>query len=140
MKELRESWAGRFPHFTPEEVISPMGMRAFESGIIVVNFEALEYLHQFRQFVNKPLLVNHGEYQRRGTRTYKENLAVGGEDFSYHLLGAAFDITCPAITVSELAELAQAFGWTGIGIYSAKNFVHCDKRPKFNGEPTIWEG
>lgn len=132
-------WNIRFPNFKPSEVLSDDGMYAFLNNIITINFEALDALQEFRNKINKTILVNHGSHKRRGYRSYVENAAVDGKEFSYHMQGIAFDITSPDISIDELAELVKDFGWLGIGIYKKRNFIHCDLRPRLYGDRVIWE-
>lgn len=69
-----------------------------------------------------------------GFRCYEHNLSVGGNPQSYHLYGMAADIICAGCTLDRLAELASGIGFSGIGIYRAKHFIHLDI-----GEERRWE-
>ena len=135
-----KTWVTRFPDFKPSEVLSDDGLYAFARNIIVVNFEALDALQEFRNKLGKAILVNHGEHRRRGYRSFIENAAVNGETYSYHMQGIAFDITAPEIPIPELAQAAKDFGWKGIGIYKKRNFVHVDLRSRLLGDTVTWEG
>lgn len=137
---ISKTWVLRFPDFKPSEVLSDDGLYAFAKNIIVVNFEALDALQEFRTKLGKTILVNHGPHRRRGYRSFIENAAVNGETYSYHMQGVAFDLTAPGMTVSELAQAAREFGWKGIGVYKKRNFVHVDLRSRLLGDTVIWEG
>lgn len=136
---IRLEWAKRFPNFAPEEVLSPDGLSALERGIIVINLTAMEFLEQFRNYVGYPLVINTKEHAHRGYRSFAENLHVGGERFSFHMQGVAFDITCPELNLFELRERAIKFGWHAIGYYPKRGFIHCDLRPMLDENQTLWE-
>lgn len=135
---LAENFKKAWPDFQPREVLSPAGLRAFEMGVLVLQPEALNQLQCFRRMLGKPVLVNFGQHQHRGYRSHEENESVGGEEFSMHKLGLAFDITVEGLSSTELFGVAKAFGWRGVGHYPKRNFVHVDMRPAFGREQTTW--
>lgn len=137
-------WAHHFPNFTKEEIFSP-GL--LSKGLFhTVDIESLAKLQRFRDYIfnvtGAGLLVNHGESVLRGVRTISEQVQVGreyggAEVLSMHCQGKAFDITMSQKHDSkELAKMAIAFGFTGVGIYPT--FVHVDTRFSFDGKPTVW--
>ena len=132
-------WQQRFPDFAPHEVLSPQGIMAWDKGIVVVSLDAMEFLQKFRDFVGHKIIVNHEKHVHRGYRSFAENVQVGGESFSYHMQGVAFDLTCPDISLLDFMGRAVRFGWHGVGLYPKRNFIHCDLRPLLKTEPTIWE-
>ena len=132
------NWNEISPHFAPEEIFSEESLSAFRRNIILVNFSALHFLNDFRRYIGYPLLVNFDNHTNRGVRTYIENAKVGGGEFSYHMQGIAFDITCLTLSVEELKEAAIKFGWSGIGFYPERNFIHCDLRPLLTKGPIQW--
>lgn len=125
------------PYFSPVELYSPETIHLPSSLDPYAAFQLIN----FRRFVGAPLLCNHGEHHRRGVRSPAEQIALEKEiasaaQLSQHVAGRAFDLTCPTKTVAELAELADKFGWTGIGVY--ETFVHCDCRGLWGGDIARW--
>jgi hypothetical protein len=132
-------WETRWPHFKPEEVLSPNGLTALNSRKdLLVRPHALDFLESFRNELLKPIWVNHGGHHRRGYRSCFENQIVGGANNSLHVQGVAFDVTIPGMTPSEVFEKAKAFGWKGLGLYST--FVHMDLRARLDDGIVTWEG
>lgn len=129
----------RWPHFAPQEVLSPAGLLQLERDSLMVQTHALDFLERYRVSLGVPLIINFSSVRFRGYRSMAENNAAGGSLLSRHLQGIAFDMHSPELTTHELAEAAKAFGWTGIGIYST--FIHHDCRPLYKrDEPIIWYG
>ena len=128
------TWANRWPNFQPDEVLSPDGLRQFrEFSNIMLRAEALDKLQAFREYLGKPILVNHAGHRHRGYRSPGENRRVDGKMYSFHMQGVAFDISVPGMTIAELAEAADQFGWRGIGTY--QTFVHIDLRIREDEKP-----
>lgn len=99
---------------------------------VKVEPELVRKLQQLRDHLGKPLVI------LSGYRCPKHNLAVGGAKDSYHVKGMAADIAAgPAgLSVTELAQLAEKYGFNGIGLYPDNGFVHVDVRPykaRWNG-------
>lgn len=130
------SW--NWKYFTPEELLSPDGLRAYDRGILVIQPILLHTLEYFRAEVGHPLIVNGHGHLHRGYRSFKENLRVGGEEFSYHMQGLAADISCKEISVQELYMKALSYSFTGIGCYPGRGFVHCDVRPLLTDKKVTW--
>jgi hypothetical protein len=129
-------WTKRWPSFTPEEIYSPQSLAL---GLHLLDESAMDALQEARNRLNLPLVVNHGCLRLRGVRTIAENASIdGAASNSMHVLGKAFDVSCPEITVAELAERLQSlFLFNGIGIY--KSWVHVDTRFScFGSKLTIW--
>ena len=65
-----------------------------------------------------------------GFRCNRHNKAVGGAEQSFHTLGMAADVSCPAgVSPEELAVIAEEiplFREGGIGVYAS--WVHLDVR------------
>lgn len=135
-QELKILWKNRWPNFSPEEVLSPMGLQMFDKNILLIQPHAMDKLQEFRIKLNTNLLINHAHLKLRGYRHPSENAKAGGEEFSFHMLGLAFDLTAPSLSTFELKELAKDFGWHGVGYYPSKNFVHVDLRPRLNPNRT----
>jgi uncharacterized protein YcbK (DUF882 family) len=76
-------------------------------------------LDKFRKFVGHPLIV---------TSWYRPplvNLRVGGAWNSYHLKGLATDFYSPTLSIPELVDKVNEFGWIGgKGFYYG--FIHLD--------------
>lgn len=91
---------------------------------VKVSSELVNKLQVLRTKVGKPLVIT------SGFRCEKHNKAVGGVDSSYHTKGMAADVACPSgYTVEKFARMCQDVGFTGVGAYPDKNFVHVDVRP-----------
>ncbi|HOF03672.1 MAG TPA: D-Ala-D-Ala carboxypeptidase family metallohydrolase [Atribacterota bacterium] len=91
----------------------------------------LEKLIELRYKIEKPVIIN------SGYRCPSNNLEVGGVSNSYHLLGRAADIFVPKMVLAELFQAARNVGFTGIGFYPARNFLHLDIR---SSSPVCWQG
>jgi len=90
----------------------------------------LQKLTRFRFLVNRPVILN------SGYRCPFENTRVNGDLNSYHMKGMAADIYVADIYLDNLFSVAKEVGFTGIGYYSKKNFLHLDVRP---GKQKIWK-
>lgn len=91
---------------------------------VKVSSELVAKLQQLRDTVGKPLVIT------SGYRCPEHNKKVGGVSDSYHTKGMAADVACPTgYTVEEFAKLCQDIGFTGVGAYPDKFFVHVDVRP-----------
>lgn len=87
-------------------------------------------LERMRQELGFPIAIN------SGYRCEKHNREVGGAARSWHLLFAT-DVhpeDGSPEKLTALHELAEAYGFGGIGQYDA--FIHLDLRP----EPVRWRG
>ena len=87
-------------------------------------------LLRFRCMVDGPVSIT------SGYRCPSENTKIGGDQNSYHMKGMAVDIYVANASLDELFSLAKFVGFTGIGVYSKKNFLHLDVRP---GKLKIWK-
>lgn len=134
-----ERWDERWPEFGPSEVLSPEHYNLWlKTGIISVNEFAMDKLCEFRRSLDLQLLCNHKKLHLRGSRSYKENAKLPGfEEHSSHILGLAFDLTCPDLPIERLAEAAYAFGWKGIGVYNT--WVHVDCRNSLSDHRYLWD-
>lgn len=143
------NWAERWPDFKIEEILSPMQLKVLEDRkVFCYSFAAIDTLQEFRRFIGKPFLINHGDLLRRGSRSMQEaydiNLSTRGKqnparawEYSFHLW-CAFDITVEGLTNLELFNKAMEFKkWGGIGLY--ESFVHCDCRDSLTGEIQTWD-
>lgn len=123
-------------HFTPNEILSPDGMRQLSNGNLLINWESAKLYDGLRARINAPLICNFGSHRRRGYRSVAENQAVLGGIYSRHCQGIAFDSHSPDLNPLELAVEAILHGFTGVGIY--KTFTHKDTRHSLTGEVVIW--
>lgn len=94
-------------------------------------------LEKFRESFGKPITVNYPGADRRGLRTYNQNIAVGGSERSFHLEGAAVDMSWSAfIQADPRAHAILKKLFKGIIWYPAH--VHVDLRDyefiDFNGK------
>lgn len=107
-------------NFSTEELKCKCGC-----GKLKLDPRLLIALQQLRDRIGAPIFVN------SGYRCPEHNEAVGGKPGSQHVKGRAADITCPSISISDLANEAEKVGYFaagGIGRYFDKRFVHVDVR------------
>ncbi|MDW7678876.1 MAG: D-Ala-D-Ala carboxypeptidase family metallohydrolase [Bacillota bacterium] len=95
---------------------------------VALRHELLDKLQRLREEAGKPVIIT------SGYRNPSHNARVGGSPTSRHLTGEAADIRIPGLHPDEVAQLAAAVGFTGIGIYDS--FTHVDIRPV----PARWRG
>src|SRR5574343_959449 len=136
-------WKKRYPNFTPQEVLSP---DILQFGRHLINVDALDKLQDFRRWLGKSFIINTpaGNRLYRGQRSWEEQQKVNPGVWSCHLVGCAWDCTpvwffgaapeCGRITWVEFRDKALEYGWTGVGFYPQKNFVHIDSRPLLHGQ------
>jgi len=127
----------KWPDFKPDELLSPDGLSQFEKGNLLLQPFALDALQAFRSELGVCVLVNFGSLTKRGYRSPRENKKIDGAEYSRHVQGIAFDITCPDITTDELFHKAIQAGFGGVGLYRDDLFVHIDVRAK-GVEPITW--
>lgn len=90
----------------------------------------LQKLTRFRCMIDGPVTIN------SGYRCPSHNASINGDRNSYHMKGFAADVYVKDAYLEELVGIAKFIGFTGIGIYSKKNFLHLDVRP---GKLKIWK-
>ncbi len=90
----------------------------------------LEKLQRLRDLTEGPLIIT------SGYRCKRENRRVGGVPHSYHLLGKAADVYSKVVSLEKLLDFAAQIGFTGIGYYPDRHFLHLDIREK----PYFWKG
>lgn len=106
-------------YFNESEMVCRCCGELPENGISEV---LLEKLDELRERVGEAVHV---------TCMYRcpsHNAEVGGVPNSQHVDGTAADIYCDGLTVDELADIAEAVGFDGIGRYYGDEFVHVDCR------------
>lgn len=133
-----KDWGWKY--FLPEEVLSPIGLKRLkDSGLLLIQPVLLDKLTELRERLNDALFINHGNHWLRGYRSPEENMMVDGTPQSLHLQGLAVDVTAKAISLRDLADAAIIAGFTGIGFYPKKNFIHMDLRTNLYQRITRWE-
>lgn len=111
-----------WPNFTPEEVSCP------HCGEMYHDPESMDALQMLREGWGRPITVTSGH------RCHIHNARVNGSPKSQHLR-LAFDCACARKEQDSFAATAQIAGFTGIGRYASRNFVHLDLGPK-----RAWKG
>ena len=128
-----EIWLRRWPSFKPEEIYSP---ESFANYPHILEPTTLDKLQILRGFLNKQIIVNHGDNKLRGIRTISENLAIKGAKESMHTKGRAFDVSIPGMSSAEAAEAIKKTGlFTMHIIYPT--WVHIDTRFELSDIETI---
>ena len=92
------------------------------SDPVFVAPELVRVLQKIRNHFGKPVNIN------SGFRTVTKKQAVGGAQYSQHLLGTACDCTVKGVSPAKVAAYAETLmpNKGGIGIY--KTFTHIDVR------------
>ena len=104
-------------NFTPAEVACN------HCGEFYHDAEALDTLQFLREGWGRPITVTSAH------RCAAHNAAVGGTPNSQHLK-IAFDCAVPRKDQDAFVTAALIAGFTGIGRYAARNFVHLDLGPR----------
>lgn len=112
-------------NFTLKELACPCGKCE-----PIVNKAFIEKLQKLRDGFGHPMTI-HSWY-----RCASRNAEVKGSTNSKHLEGIAVDVGCLDSRLrSDLIQLAMAFNFKGIGVYS--RWVHIDDR---TGDSVLWVG
>lgn len=137
LEKLKSIFSIRWPNFSPEEVLSPDGLKLVHNqGVFPLQFSALDKLQAFREHLGKRFTINSDNHKRRGWRSIKENFELNRYQFSFHTAGCAFDVTVEDMTPEEVKESALGFGFSGVGVYDT--FTHLDLRSLID-KPITWE-
>ena len=103
----------KWKYFTPKELACK------GTGLILIDFEAIDKLEEFRDILRVPFTPN------SAYRSEAHNKAVGGAKNSMHRLGRAFDIPIKkGMARDKIHIIAEHVGFTGFGDYDT--FVHID--------------
>lgn len=97
---------------------------------VKIDSRVLRKIQNIREHFGKPVIVT------SGYRTPEHNKKVRGVANSYHMKGMAIDWYIKGVPIGELAKVAEQYGFTGIGQYRVKHFIHTDIREK----KTKWVG
>lgn len=116
----------RWPNFQPRELASK------REGALMIDTDALDKLQALRTALGEPMTVV------SAYRSPAHNKAVGGAKNSYHMKGMAFDISMVSIDSVRFEKLARDAGFTGLGFYPHKGFMHIDVGPAREWGPR-WE-
>lgn len=117
----------RWPHFAPKELACRCCGELWEGDepdIPAELEEFLDMLEDLRGMYGKPMVITSGH------RCSVHNAAVGGAADSRHRCIAA-DVLVPSEEQECFAKLAEKVGFTGIGRYPARGFVHIDAGTPF---------
>ena len=128
-------------YFTPDELLSPDGLKLFNRGIMPLSEAAIHLLEKIREHYNTAFYVNHGWLKLRGFRSPAENFSIYGKHkYTFHYW-CAFDVTQDKLTAEEfywdLRRKKERFHIGGLGLYKSSNFIHIDFR---DGHFATWEG
>ena len=123
------SFDWRWPNFSPEELLSPVGMKLFRNGHLMINETSVDKLQKLRNKVGG-LLVNYRNLELRGYRSPEEHDAIKSPKgkYSAHVQGRAFDISPIDTDFWLVVDEAAAAGFTYIAYYEDKGFIHVDDR------------
>lgn len=91
-------------------------------GELALDSASMDALQFLRNVWDRPIVITSAH------RCREHNRAVGGAPHSRHLQ-LAFDCVCPASMQDAFAAAAAQAGFTGIGRYSVRRFVHLDCGP-----------
>lgn len=107
----------------PWQYFTPREMSCTCCGELVLDEAFMDDLDHLRDEWGKPIVINSAH------RCSAHNAAVGGVESSQHLCIAA-DCRVSAQEQNTFVVLARRCGFTGIGRYPNRGFVHLDKGPK----------
>ena len=102
------------PHFESWEFRCP------DCGELVLDEVLIDTLEEFRRVIGCPITII------SGYRCPKHNIAVGGAEHSYHLLGQAADIR--VANIDRAKHFVRQY-FDGVGFYN--NHIHVDVRNRF---------
>jgi len=120
-----DKWATVFSN-TGISDFTPYELRCKRDGLLYVDKKALKLLQTLRDRIELPIHV------LSAYRSPAYNKKVGGAPRSQHMLGKAFDIRVgqSGMLWDDLEVAAKAVGFTGIGRYDGKGFMHVDTGPE----------
>lgn len=113
-KVYNQSWP--WPNFNAKEIACKC------CGKTHIDPEAMDALQDLRDLWGKPIRITSGH------RCKDHNAKVGGKENSQHLK-LAFDCAIPTDEQGDFAAMADGVGFTGIGVYPKRGFVHLDMGP-----------
>lgn len=139
-RELR-IWRKRWPNWMPWELDSYNADNAERPLTLTVR--SLDGLQRLRELFGSAIVAS------CAYRTTVHNIAAGSRigESSQHRKGTAYDLIVTSIGMARRIEaLAIQLGFTAIGRYPGRKFIHIDMRPAratgglFRWGPGSWEG
>lgn len=123
------AWRLRWPDFRPSELDS-------DDWSLIISETALDGLQWIRDQLGQPIRITCA-YR---TKAHNERVKSRAGERSQHRKGTAFDIAVPNRRYAERIEaLAIEAGFTAIGRYPGRSFIHIDMRPpKASGKLYRW--
>lgn len=123
------------PNFYPS---SDKMMSSPDTGAIRVHLPSYNALQQYRNLSGPTRLLS-------GYRSPVYNARVGGGALSQHKEAIAWDVDVTMHHYLDAVEAARQAGFTGLGYYPSRGFLHMDMgRPRFwwgtRKDKLIWEG
>lgn len=115
-------WPKNFHPTTDPMLVSP------DTGEIYFDVQSFQALQRLRDIVGPIRILS-------GYRSKVYNARVGGAPRSEHSTRIAFDIQIEPYNVQDLVESAVSVGFSGIGYYPSRGFIHLDL-----GRPRTWYG
>jgi len=116
----------RWPNFRPSELACKCCgeiWKGEQDSLPERLVKFLDALQELRMLYGRPVIISSGH------RCTRHNAEVGGVESSQHLAIAA-DIRCPAEEQARFGDIAAQAGFTGIGFYRMRGFVHVDLGPR----------
>jgi hypothetical protein len=107
------------PNFHPR---SDKKLASPDTGAIRIDIASLVCLQRLRDVVGPLVVIS-------GYRSPLHNAYVGGEPNSQHKVHIAFDLSTYGKDYLTVVTAAKAAGFTGIGLYPSRNFIHVDRGP-----------
>ena len=129
---ILKDYVGPWPwkNFQPKEVACKCGCGELWPGDEMPDYFrfSMNVLQDLRDFWKQPIIINSGH------RCAAHNARVGGEKKSQHLK-IAFDCRCPKELQGMFINAAKRCGFTGVGRYPERGFVHLDlgRKREWNG-------
>lgn len=115
-------WPENFHPRTDPMLVSP------DTGEIYFDIESFQALQRLRDNLGPLRLFS-------GYRSRKYNARIGGAPRSQHSEKIAFDLAIGNLNVHAMAIAAREAGFTGLGYYPSRGFLHVDR-----GRSRFWYG
>lgn len=109
------------PHFSRAELCRDQEGCILDEGM-------LDKLEALRVRVGRPVVIT------SGFRSREHNAEVGGVKDSLHMTGQAVDLKVPGMAPAQVAEVAAAVGFDGIGTYDRHVHVSVGREGRWTGK------